>query len=620
MIHDLHRAARFAVLAVLGLALPAAAVELTIPSVSLEAGLGSAAAPAAFVGTALPGLSASFAAPMVSAAAAPALSISAAPLAASPAFAAAAPALPASALAATPAASAAADSRSARPLAQANLQGLSRGIAAGRNAPGGAAAAAAIAQAYDNAAVSGKADGIPTSWVDGMIAKSESADARSRRMQDIVQRLGFSKAALNRDILQDHNDKYTVEIPMGSITDQKQSGRCWIFAGLNMIRSTMIADKTVTRDFEFSENYLHFFNMLEKSNRQLEEISGKVYRPSFPKNLSSEERRAAVVPELGDGANGYEDFAFLVSKYGLVPKSAMGETVSSGATAVLQSELKDSLAATISELLADAKQSKAGREPNRAQEIRSRGMARVWKILATHLGTPPSRFDYRENGRTETAGRLQITPAHVKTYTPREFARDFAKFDPRDYVTVSSFPGKKQKTVYGLKNSAIGKSAPGEPGFDIRLLNVNSDRLEALAAEAIKGGQPVWFGADVGNSKDNETGIMHPGLYDRAAVYQFDADEAAPALTRKQASYFARIGPNHAMVLTGFDQPDPQKPIVKFKVENSWGGSVGSNGVFHLYREWFHQNVFEIVVHKRFLNGEETGLWNGKAKKTKDLY
>ena len=619
MSHDLQRAVRFAALIVLGLTLPAAAVEVAIPRVSLEAGLGSVAAPAAFVGTALPGLSASFAAPMVSAAAAPSLSISAAAPAASPAFAAAV-ALPASALAAMPTASAAADSRSARPLAETNLRGLSRGIAAGRSAPNGdAAAAAAIAQAFDNSAVSGKADGIPTSWVDGMIAKSESADAQSRRLRDIVQRLGFSKAALNGDILRDHNDKYTVEIPMGAVTNQKQSGRCWLFAGLNMIRSTMMADKTVSPDFEFSENYLHFFNMLEKSNSHLEEVSRTIYRRTSSKSSSSDARRAAVIPDLNDGG-AYDWFAFLVSKYGLAPKSAMGETVSSEATAVLLSELKDSLAATTSELLADAKRSKTGREPNRSQEIRSRGMARVWKILATHLGTPPSRFDYRENGKTETSGRLQITPARVTTYTPREFARDFVKFDPRDYVTVSSFPGEKGNAVYRLKNSAIGKSAPSEPDSSVRYLNVDSDRLETLAAEAIKGGQPVYFGSDVRNNIDHESGIMHPGLYDRAAIYQFTADEAAPALTRKQAAYFARIGSNHAMVLTGFDQPDPLKPIVKFKVENSWGGAVGTKGVFHLYREWFHQNVFKIVVHKRFLNDRETGLWNGKAKTVKSVY
>ena len=451
-----------------------------------------------------------------------------------------------------------------------------------------------------------------------MIAQSESADAGSRRLQDIVQRLGFSKAALNRDILQAHNDKYTVEIPMGTITDQKQSGRCWLFAGLNMIRSTMVADKTVPKEFEFSENYLHFFSVLERANRSFEEVSKKLYRRSSAKEFSSAKRQKAVVPALSDGGN-YDWFAFLVAKYGLAPKSAMGETVSSEATAVLFSELNDSMAASTSELLANAKQYKVGREPNRAPEIQKRGMTRVWKILATHLGTPPASFDYRKDEKPKTEGRLQLTAATVKTYTPREFARDFVKFDPKDYVVLSSYPGKKENVAYEVKNSAIGKSAPGEPEFNFRFLNVSSDRLEELTAGAIRGGQPVMVSIGAKTDIDSETGIMHPRLYDRAAIYQFSPDEAAPELTRKQAAYFSRIGPNHAVVLTGYDQPDPSKPIVKFKMENSWGAKPGSKGIFHLYREWFHQNLFRIVVHKRFLNEKESDLWKGKGVILRDF-
>jgi bleomycin hydrolase len=613
MNYDLSRAARMAALAVLTLSLPAAAVEVMIPQAGMQMGLGAAAAPSVIAGAALPSLSAAFSAPALLAApmAAPALSLSAA---APSAFAAAVAPVPA--LAAAPLAAASVGDQPAQPAAAASLHGLSDALAAGPKGGSGDEAAGAIARSFDNAGVKGKSAGIPMTWVDGMIAQGESADPQSRRLQDIVQRLGFSKAALNREILQDHNDKYTVEIPMGSITDQKQSGRCWLFAGLNMIRSTMIADKTVGKDFEFSENYLHFFNMLEKTNRDFEEASQKIYRRSSPKNFSSAQRRAAAIPQLGDGG-WYEYFAFLVSKYGLVPKGAMGETISSGATAVMLNELKDSMAATTSEMLANAKQYKAGREPNLAQQIHDRGMSRVWKILVTHLGTPPSRFEYRDAGKTETVGRTQVTPTTVKTYTPQEYARDVVKFNPDDYLSVSAYPGKKENTVYEAKNSAIGKSAPGEHDRDLRFLNVNSDRLENLAADAIRGGQPVWFAADVGHNTDAETGIMHPRLFDRDAIYQFDAGESAPNLTRKQSAYFSRIAATHAMVLTGLDQPDPSKPIVKFKVENSWGDKVGSKGIFHLYREWFHQNVFVIVVHKRFLNEKEQGLVNGKSRELK---
>ncbi|MBI4060759.1 MAG: hypothetical protein HY403_04950 [Elusimicrobia bacterium] len=473
--------------------------------------------------------------------------------------------------------------------------------------------------AFDGSGPQRPGEGIPLPWIDAMIARGRSADAQSRRLQDIVQRVGFRNAAINRRVLENHADAYTVEIPMGPITDQQQSGRCWIFAGLNMIRSTLLADKTAPKDFEFSENYLHFFNMLEKSNRHLEEVARKVYRRSSPKDFPADRRRMAVTPNLGDGG-WYEYFAFLVSKYGLIPKSAMGETISSGATEAMLAELQDSLAATGAEMLANAKQYKAGREASLARDIQERGMTRVWKILVTHLGAPPSRFEHRRAGRTRTSGRVQSTQARLKTYTPREFARDFVKFNPNDYLSVSSYPGKKTDKVYEVRNSAIGKSSPGQPGFDLRFLNVRSERLAALAARAIRGGQPVWFAADAGRDIDHKTGIMHPDVFDRAPLYEFTPDEATPSLTRKQAAYFGRIGVNHAMVLTGLDQPDPRKPVVKFKVENSWGEQAGNKGVYHLYREWFDQNVFEIVVHKRFLSAAERKLWRGTSTEIEDWY
>lgn len=477
--------------------------------------------------------------------------------------------------------------------------------------------AAAMASAYDHSSRKNSRGDLPLSWVEEMIERGEGSTPPQQRLQTVVQRLGFLESALNLEILRDHNEKYTVEIPRGVITDQKQSGRCWIFAGLNMIRATLVADKKVPPEFEFSENHLHFFNMLEKSNSHLEFVARRVYRRSSGEALSAAERRKDLLPDLGDGG-WYEWFTFLAGKYGLAPKNAMAETISSEATDVMLSELQDSLAAASAEMMANAKQYKAKRAPNRAREIQRRGMARIWKILSVHLGAPPSRFEFRDNGRMESAGRLQVTAARMRTYTPREFAADFVKFDPKDYVQVSSFPSRKQNAAYEVANSAIGRSAPGERDFNMRFLNVGPERLEALAAAAIRGGEPVWFASDMGRDVDKKTGIMHPRLFDRASIYQFSPEEDVSAMTRKQTAYFDRLQVSHAMVLTGFDQPVAKGPIVKFKVENSWGEKHGSKGVFHLYGEWFRRNVLEIVVHKRFLNRTELKLWRGRAHQLRD--
>jgi bleomycin hydrolase len=380
---------------------------------------------------------------------------------------------------------------------------------------------------------------------------------------------------------------------MGPSEDQALSPNCWLYAGLNMIRSTLMAEGKVPKNFRFSTGHLFFFSVLERSNRRLEEISRKLYgREAY----SSEERRALVTATLDEGGT-FDEFSFLVAKYGLVPYGAMPETVSSQDSEDMMAHINDSLAATTAELMTNAKSYKAGLTSDRSLEIRLRGRRRVWEILATHLGDPKS-FKYRRDGKT-------------RTYTPRQFARDFVRFDPRDYAVIGSYPGKTPDTVYEDRSDPIGKSPRGDPGFPYRVLNVAPGRLEALAAKAIEGGQPVLFAADMHRDVDIETGIMHPSLYDRVGL--------APALTRKQASYFGRVVAGHAMVMTGLDRPKPRGPVVKYRVENSHGKEFGGKGYGHMYAEWF-PNVFEIVVNKRFLSPQERKLWRGRAAKLGNWY
>ena len=477
--------------------------------------------------------------------------------------------------------------------------------------------AAALGSFYDSP---NKKDrrGVPAEWVDAMIGDGRNVEPATARLRYAVQRLGFRNVALNREILQKHSDKYTVEIPMGTITDQKQSGRCWIFGALNMIRSMLIADNKVPEDFEFSQNHLHFFNMLEKSNSKIESMADKLYRRrSKHEKFSAADRRMAVTPDIGDG--GWTEWLlFLVNKYGLVPKSAMGETISSGNTATLLSELDDSLAATGMELLRNAKDYKARRAENLSEQIKSKGMERIWRILVTHLGAPPQTFEYRQTEKPKKDGRKRVTPTKITTYTPQSYAKDFVCFDAGDWVHVGAYPGKKTGTVYVIPKTAIGAAEPGANKFDLRFLNTTPDRMLEITKAAIDGGQPVPFAADISKDVDLKTGIMHPKLFDREGVYQTPSDERSPKLSRKEKAYTSRVGANHEMMIGGYDQPDPNGPIVKLKNENSWSDEYGMEGVFHLYVEWWRENVFDVLVHKKWLAPRELELWNGKAKVIRD--
>jgi bleomycin hydrolase len=479
-------------------------------------------------------------------------------------------------------------------------------------------------------------DAVPTEWVKKMIREGKADDPQVKRLREVVQRSGFAAVALNQQIIRAHNEKYTTELDQGVPTNQKQSGRCWIFAGLNMIRSQLLAEGKVPAGFEFSENYLHFFNMLEKSNRYLEAVIEKTYKANKAvAKLSKGGLKSLFEPQLGDGG-WYEYFMFLVSKYGLAPKDAMPETKSSEATALMITELKRHLAGTAHEMLGYAGETmvrvKAGEKLKieeyleKMREIKERGMTGVWRVLATHLGDPPAEFEYREDGKRERQGAGPwVKPTKTTHYTPQEFATSFVKFDPQDYVVIAASPMRKPGQVYEVKGSAIGPAEKGKPSYDVRFLNVSTERMEELAVSAIEGGQPVWFAADMSRDVDHSTGIMHPGIYERDSIYDHpESQRMAPLGNRKLRSFYGLTSPNHAMVLTGFDRPDPSKPVVKFKNENSWGDGVGSKGTYHLYREWFHENVFQVIVHKKFLNEGELKLWEapkvGKIGEHEELF
>ncbi len=459
--------------------------------------------------------------------------------------------------------------------------------------------------------------GISPEWIDRMRRKDAvETSSEEKRLRDASQRLGFSQVALNREVIDAHTNHYTVELPAGAITNQKNSGRCWIFAGLNMIRSTLFAEKRLPRNFLFSQNYIYFFSLLEQANLRIGSAMQAVAEGvKEGAKISTEElrRQLSLADKVEDGG-WFEYFQFLATKYGLVPESAMPETKSSQNSAVLLQELSLSLAQSINEALASARRDPAGFDAKKILEARALALDRIWKVLATHLGTPPERFEFREEGKPEKEGPARKTPAKVADYTPLEFARNFVRFNPDDYVVLANSPSKKNNQVYTVKDSAIGAPRPGRPAPNARFLNVSLTRMERLVAASISAGHPVWIAADVDHDMDADTGIMHPKIYQKGALYGFTKAEKPKELTRTQATYLMVRSPDHAMAITGYDRPESRGPIVKFKVENSWGSRFGSRGIFHMYREWFRENLYEIVVHKRLLSPAEKKALKAPAK------
>lgn len=540
---------------------------------------------------------------------------------ASPAAAAALSAAPAAGPALTAAPSAASAEAAAPAVEGAAPARAASAAATEPKSPRGALAAAAEAAAAAPAAAGAAFDaarpdrGISNDWVEAMIRKDATARPALKRLRDAAQRQGFSSVALNGKLIAAHDDRYTVELPESAVTDQKQSGRCWDFAGLNVIMTGLMAQGRKLPFAEFSENYVYFYSLLEKSKAYLDQTTALALKQAGGKKISPRALRAAVaVGNAIDDGGWFEYFEFLVAKYGLVPKSAMPETASSENSAVLLKELQTSLATSAQELLRASKGGDSAGAAARATEIQSRAMDRVWKVLATHLGTPPAEFDLREDGAAVKGGPAVTTPAQVTRFTPRRFAEDYIGFKPGDYVVLTNSPSQKKGVVYQVPRSAIGASKAGRPAYNLRFMDVGAKRLSELVAASIRGGHAAWFASDVIDDVDVKSGIMHPDIFRRDSIYGLTRAERQERLSRKASVYFQLNQPDHAMAITGYDQPAADGPIVKMKVKNSWGPQVGSGGFFHMYLQWFRDRVFEVIVHKKFLSPEELKAWEGRAQ------
>ncbi|HZS38633.1 MAG TPA: C1 family peptidase [Polyangia bacterium] len=403
-----------------------------------------------------------------------------------------------------------------------------------------------------------------------------------------VHRRGFKPVARNPAILARHDRRYARALPFGAVENQQSSGRCWLFAPMVVMKSLALRTRAIAREGGFSETYLHFFNMIEKTHAALCRMSAALRRrePLHPDTL----RRHLEQDVSGLRDGGEWEWAFeLIDKYGVVPSRRMPETASSLHTAELLVELHERL----------ARAARAMMKRGAAHDaIRERALADVVRMLVAHLGAPPPTVSHR--------GRA---------LAPRDYAREVLGFHAREWRVVISNPRLDAGAVY-RKRASDFTGGRGRRFFDLARLNVTMARFRELVRRSIELGFAVGFSGDVGrNDIDLRSGIMHPQIFDRARVYGRSPIRDLP---RREDIFLGVAAANHAMAIVGFDvadRADLSSPIVKFRVVNSWGGSSGDHGVFHMYAPWHEENVFKIAVHERVLSPRERDAWAHPVRK-----
>ncbi|MFC7580226.1 aminopeptidase C [Schaalia naturae] len=412
-----------------------------------------------------------------------------------------------------------------------------------------------------------------TGAIDGALfdrlSRPES-DPALRLALNAVTRSGIDESALDRGRVVGTPTVVSNRLDNWAVTSQKKSGRCWLFSSLNLLRSRARADLGV-KDFEFSQNYAMFWDKFERANWFLEDVIA-----TASQDLGSRLVQFLLAEVLGDG--GQWDMAVsLYLKHGVVPKQAMPETQPSSNTRRMNTQLQVLLRRSALDLRA---QVAAGASADELRAAKESVLGDVWRILVISLGVPPSRFDWEwqdDEGGFHREGTL----------TPREFFDRHVGMDLTRYVCLVDDPRAAHPKGSALTVEHLGNVVGGR---EIRYINAPMDLVKRLAADALAAGEPVWFGADVSQQADRDSGLLVGGLHDYSGLFGVDL-----STTKEQRVISGESAMNHAMLFTGVDIAEDGTPR-RWRVENSWGEEPGDKGYFTMDDAWFTDYVFEVVV------------------------
>lgn len=407
------------------------------------------------------------------------------------------------------------------------------------------------------------------------LRKEFSANPAYRLTQNAVTRVTVDDVAINREIVASIDHSQSTTLDDWKVTNQEKSGRCWLFAGLNLLRVGVMRE-TGIKDFEFSQNYAMFWDKLERANYLLEAIIETADRDLDDRTV------AFLLSTAASDGGQWNMFAALVAKHGLVPKGYMPETESSSNTGRMNSVLRYQLrqgARTIRAAVASASSPDEGLAAARAAKTQI--MQVIYRILCIHLGTPPERFDWQWTDQDKEFHRDGVL-------TPREFAAKYVKLPVDEYVCLVNDPRPSSPVGATFTVEYLGNVVGGPR---VTYLNVGVQVLKDVAAATIEGGEPVWFGCDVGKMMSNDYAFWDAELYDLPLVY-----DTAFGLDKAERLAYHESAMTHAMLFTGVDVLDGATR--RWRVENSWGADRGHNGFFTMNDSWFDQYVFEIAARR----------------------
>ena len=379
-------------------------------------------------------------------------------------------------------------------------------------------------------------------------------------------------------------NRFSIDIKTLPATNQKSSGRCWIFAGCNVLREA-IAKKYDLKNFELSQNYIAFYDKLEKCNFLIESLIEL-------KNNSSEERTLDTLLSRGIEDGGQWDlFVNIINKYGIVPKDAFPETFQSSNTREIDGILNKYIRKFAFEIT----------NMDNIDEINNKKtdmMKNIYKVLCSSFGIPPKTFSFEYVNKSD---EYNI----VKKITPKEFMENYVGINLDDYVSIINSPTKDKPFNETYTVKYLGNVIEGNK---VKYLNLDINRLKELVISQLKDGETVWFGSDCSKEADRDEGVWDDLSFNKDVLFQIDTTMSKEAMLNTRESAM-----NHAMVITGVNLENEKS--TKWKIQNSWGEDVANKGYYVATDTWFDKFVYQAVINKKYLTEEEKAYLQKEPKK-----
>lgn len=407
------------------------------------------------------------------------------------------------------------------------------------------------------------------------IKQSYKPTVQDKALRNAVANNKIQALALNLDNVNKYDTHFSNRVNSRGITDQKSSGRCWMFTGLNVMRSAMIAKYNLGA-FEFSQNYLFFYDQLEKSNLFLSLIIKHIDEP-----LDSKDNEWLFKNTLSDGGQ-FTGISDLVTKYGVVPSTVQPETYNSNNTRKIDDLITLKLKEYALELRTMKTEKKAKADKLEARKIEM--LSQVYKMLVLAYGEPVQEFTY-------TLRDAQGKEISTETYTPKSFYDKYVGKDLKNsYVMLMNDPSREFYKVYEIENDRHVMD-----GENWKYINLPIEDIKKVAIASIKDSTMMYFSCDVGKFLCSEKGLLDVNTYDYASLMGTNF-----GMDKKQRIQTFASGSSHAMTLCAVDLDKDGKPK-KWLVENSWGASSGWQGHLIMTDQWFDEYMFRVVVDKKYI-------------------